>query len=89
MTDFVTIIILAIATLVWFSFKKVDISARGKEVIGYGILFFALAFIAASRDPVLILIAMLFLAMKVLTTGAKPPKKFEDGIRSKWFPQYP
>jgi chromate transport protein ChrA len=89
MVDVVTIVILIFAILVWWQFKEQQMSPALKDAIGYGIFFFMLAFIVASRDPILIVIAMLFLLMKVFTTGAKPPKKFEDGISSKWFPQYP
>ncbi len=89
MVDLVVLAVVALAILVWLNLRNVNISERGKEVIGFGILFFALAFIVASRDPVLITIAMLFLAMKVLTKGAKPPKRFEDGVTGKWFSQYP
>lgn len=89
MVDVVALLVLVLALLSWMSLKGTAMSQHVKDAIGFALFFLALAFIAASRDPVLIVIALLFLAMKVLTTGAKPPKKFEDNVRTKWFPQYP
>jgi len=89
MIDLMTVFIIILAIFAWWSLNQVAISVKAKEAIGFGIFFFAIAFIAASRDPVLISVALLFFVMKVLTSGAKPPKKFEDSVRSKWMPQYP
>jgi ABC-type multidrug transport system fused ATPase/permease subunit len=62
---------------------------QASETAAFVTIVFIFALILASKDLIIITIAVIFLLMRVITRGPRKPTSFEDSIESKWWPQYP